>query len=160
MDALKRLFGEKGPIKKIGVVGMGYVGIPSAMLFADSKAFDLVLGFQRDSPSSGHKIAMLNHGESPFKGEEPGLEELIRSVVAAGKFRCTSDFSLLQEADAITIAIQTPFLNPDDLEPDLSALSEGLRAVGQNLSPGALVVIESTITPGTTSGMARQLLEK
>lgn len=160
MEALKRLLDKKGPIKKIGVVGMGYVGIPSAMLFADSKAFDLVLGFQRDSPSSGYKIDMLNRGESPLKGEEPGLEGLIQKVVAARKFRCTADFSRLREVDAVTVAIQTPFLNPDDLEPDLGALSEGLQAVGQNISPGTLVVIESTITPGTTQGMARQLLEK
>jgi UDP-N-acetyl-D-mannosaminuronic acid dehydrogenase len=160
MDKLKRLLDKKGPIKKIGVVGMGYVGIPSAMLFADSRTFDHVWGFQRDSRSSGYKIDMLNHGESPLKGEEPGLEALIKKVVAAGNFQCTSDFSLINTVDAVTIAIQTPFLNPDDLEPDLNALSDGLRMVGKNIAPGTLVVIESTVTPGTTCGMARQLLEQ
>ena len=55
-------------------------------LFADSPEFDFVYGFQRDSPSSGYKIAMLNRGESPLKGEEPGLEDLLKKVVAAKKF--------------------------------------------------------------------------
>ena len=56
------------------------------------RVFDFVYGFQRDSASSGYKIAMLNRGESPLKGEEPGLEDLLKKVVAAGKFSCTSDF--------------------------------------------------------------------
>jgi UDP-N-acetyl-D-mannosaminuronic acid dehydrogenase len=65
---LDTLFLKRGPIKKIGVIGMGYVGIPAAALFADSPRFERVYGFQRDSPSSGYKIAMLNRGESPLKG--------------------------------------------------------------------------------------------
>jgi UDP-N-acetyl-D-mannosaminuronic acid dehydrogenase len=150
---------KRGPIKKIGVIGMGYVGIPAAALFADSPVFDGVLGFQRDSPSSGYKIAMLNRGESPLKGEEPGLEELLQKVTAAGKFSCTSDFSRIRELDAVTLSIQTPFLNKEDLLPDFSALMEGIRHVGKNLTPGMLVVLESTITPGTTTGIAREALE-
>ena len=151
---------KRGPIKKIGVLGMGYVGIPAGALFADAPQFDRVYGFQRDSPSSGYKIAMLNRGESPLKGEEPGLEELLAKVVAAGKFSCTSDFSKIRELDAVTLSIQTPFLNKEDLLPDFSALFEGIRNVGRNLRPGMLVVLESTITPGTTTGVARELLEK
>ena len=157
---LETLLLKRGPIKKIGVIGMGYVGIPAAALFADSPAFEQVFGFQRDSPSSGYKIAMLNRGESPLKGEEPGLEELLKKVVEAGKFRCTSDFSKIAELDAVTLSIQTPFLNKEDLLPDFSALKEGIRHVGKYLKPGMLVVLESTITPGTTVGMARELLEK
>jgi UDP-N-acetyl-D-mannosaminuronic acid dehydrogenase len=157
---LTSLIRKRGPIKKIGVIGMGYVGIPAAALFADSPQFDHVYGFQRDSPSSGYKIAMLNRGESPLKGEEPGLDELLRNVVAAKKFQCTSDFSKIKNLDAVTLSIQTPFLNKDDLLPDFSALKEGIRQVGHNLQPGMLVVLESTITPGTTEGMARELLEQ
>ncbi len=151
---------EKGPIKKIGVIGMGYVGIPAAALFADSDKFDLVLGFQRDSPSSGHKIEMINNGESPLKGEEPGLEELLKRVVNSGKFQCTADFSRIAELDAVTLAIQTPFANPKALEPDFGALKEGIRNVGRYLKPGMLVVLESTITPGTTDTMAKEILEE
>jgi UDP-N-acetyl-D-mannosaminuronic acid dehydrogenase len=157
---LDELIRKRGPIKKIGVLGMGYVGIPAAALFADSPAFDFVYGFQRDSSSSGYKIAMLNRGESPLKGEEPGLEELLQKVTAAQKFVCTSDFSKIAELDAVTLSIQTPFLNKEDLLPDFSALMEGIKNVGFYLKPGMLVVLESTITPGTTVGIARELLEK
>jgi UDP-N-acetyl-D-mannosaminuronic acid dehydrogenase len=156
---LETLLHKRGPIKKIGVIGMGYVGIPAAALFADSRQFDHVYGFQRDSPSSGYKIAMLNRGECPLKGEEPGLEELLTKVVTEGKFQCTSDFSKIASLDAVTLSIQTPFLNKEDLLPDFSALVEGIRHVGRYLKPGMLVVLESTITPGTTAGMAREILE-
>lgn len=159
-NKLQSLLAKKGPIKKIGVVGMGYVGIPAAVLFADADEFDLVLGFQRASRTSGYKIDMLNRGESPLKGNEPGLEELIKKVVVAGKFKCISDFSMISGLDAVTLAIQTPFANPKDLEPDFSALNDGIRNVGRYLRPGMLVVLESTITPGTTDGMARQILEE
>jgi UDP-N-acetyl-D-mannosaminuronic acid dehydrogenase len=157
LDALIR---KRGPIKKIGVLGMGYVGIPAAALFADSPLFDFVYGFQRDSPSSGYKIAMLNRGESPLKGEEPGLEALLKKVVSKKKFACTSDFAKIAELDAVTLSIQTPFLNKEDLLPDFSALQDGIRHVGRYLNPGMLVVLESTVTPGTTITLARELLEK
>ena len=157
---LEHILQEKGPIARVGVVGMGYVGIPSAVLFAGSGAFREVIGFQRDSPSSGYKIGMLNRGESPLKGEEPDLGEMLARVVAQGTFRCTSDFSLIRDSDAVTLAIQTPFRDPADLIPDSTPLHEGLASVGRNLSQGTLVVIESTVTPGTTGGAARRILER
>lgn len=157
---LSEIIKKRGPIRKIGVLGMGYVGIPAAALFADAPQFETVYGFQRDSKSSGYKIAMLNRGECPLKGVEPGLDDLLKKVVAAGKFSCTSDFSKIRELDAVTLSIQTPFLNKEDLLPDFSALFEGVRNVGRNLTPGMLVVLESTITPGTTSGVAREILEQ
>ena len=156
---LKELIKKRGPIKKVGVIGMGYVGIPAAALFADSPKFQKVYGFQRDSSSSGYKIAILNRGESPLKGVEPGLEDLLKRVVAQKKFECTSDFSKIARLDAVTLAIQTPFLNKDDLLPDFSALEDGIRQVGRHLQPGMLVVLESTVTPGTTTGLAREILE-
>jgi UDP-N-acetyl-D-mannosaminuronic acid dehydrogenase len=159
-EKLQNILKEKGPIKNIGVLGMGYVGIPAAALFADIDGFDKVLGFQRNSTSSGYKIDMINRGESPLKGEEPGLEELLKKVTDAGKFECTSDFSRISDMDAVTLAIQTPFANAKDLEPDFGALIEGIRNVGKYLRPGMLVVLESTITPGTTVGMAREILEE
>lgn len=156
---LGALIAKRGPIRKIGVIGMGYVGIPAAALFADSPNFEKVYGFQRDSPSSGYKIAMLNRGESPLKGEEPGLDELLKKVVGKKKFECTSDFLKIAELDAVALSIQTPFLNKDDLLPDFSALKDGLMQAGRYLTKGMLVVLESTITPGTTTGFAREILE-
>lgn len=161
MDTREQELSDKQePIRKIGVIGMGYVGIPSAALFADVPEYTRVYGFQRESPTSGYKIAMLNRGENPLKGEEPGLEELIKKVVASGKFSCTSDFSIISDLDAVTLTIQTPFLDPKDLIPDFSALSDGIRMAGMHIREGALVVLESTVTPGTTAGMAKDLLEK
>jgi UDP-N-acetyl-D-mannosaminuronic acid dehydrogenase len=150
----------KGPIRRVGVVGMGYVGIPSAVLFAHSGAFREVVGFQRDSPGSGYKIGMLNRGENPLKGEEPDLGEMLAKVALEGTFRCTPDFSHVSLMDAVTLAIQTPFRNPADLVPDFGPLHEGLEAVGKHLSQGTLVVVESTVTPGTTGGAARRILEE
>jgi UDP-N-acetyl-D-mannosaminuronic acid dehydrogenase len=160
MKGLEGVPAAKGPMERVGVVGMGYVGIPSAVLFADSGAFLAVTGFQRDSPGSGYKIGMLNRGENPLKGVEPDLGEMLMRVVEAGIFRCTSDFSLISEMDAVTIAIQTPFRNPADLVPDFTPLHAGLVSVGKHLSRGTLVVIESTVTPGTTGGIARRILEE
>ena len=157
--SLEHLIEERGPIRTVGVVGMGYVGIPSAVLFADVVAIDHVYGFQRDSPASGHKIAMLNRGENPLVGDEPDLGDLLRSVVSAGKFSCTQDFSLVSSCDAVTLAIQTPFSDPKDLLPDFTPLLKGLASVGKYLKRGMLVVLESTITPGTTQGIAREILE-
>jgi UDP-N-acetyl-D-mannosaminuronic acid dehydrogenase len=157
---LESLFQKRGPIKRIGVVGMGYVGIPAAALFAASPQFDVVYGFQRNSPSSGYKIDALNRGESPMKGEEPGLSSLLKQVVSLKKFSCTSDFSRIADLDAVTVAVQTPFLNKDDLLPDFSALKEGISQVGRHISFGTLIVLESTVTPGTTEGFARTILEQ
>lgn len=159
-DKLSQLIKARGPIKKAGVIGMGYVGIPAAMLMANVPTIEKVYGFQRASKSSGYKVDMLNRGECPLKGIEPGLDDLIRKVVSEGKFECTSDFAKIGELDAICLAIQTPFANPKDLIPDFGALIDGIKNVGTYLKPGMLVVLESTITPGTTAIMAREILEK
>ncbi len=159
-DKLVQLIKSRGPIRKAGVIGMGYVGIPAAMLMANVPTIEKVYGFQRASKSSGYKIEMLNRGECPLKGIEPGLDDLVKKVVTEGKFECTSDFSKISELDAICLAIQTPFKDPKDLIPDFGALIDGIKNVGTQLKPGMLVVLESTITPGTTAVMAREILEK
>jgi len=159
-NRLASLIRDRGPIRTIGVVGMGYVGIPSAVLFAHSPDYRYVYGFQRASPTSGYKIGMLNRGKSPLKGTEPDLPELLREVVRAKKFCCTSDFLKIAECDAVTLAIQTPFANPEDLIADFSALFDGIRQVGRHITEGALVVLESTVTPGTTVGAAQQILQE
>nr|WP_319540016.1 nucleotide sugar dehydrogenase [uncultured Methanospirillum sp.] len=159
-EYLQKVIAQRGPIRTIGVIGMGYVGIPAALLFANVPSVKMVYGLQRNSLSSGYKISMLNAGELPLKGEEPNLPGLLKEVIAAKKFRCTDDFSLIRSCDAVTIAIQTPFLNPQDLIPDFSALEEGIRRAGRYLTKGILVVLESTITPGTTIGIVQKILEE
>src|SRR5512139_1404865 len=115
---LKTVLRQRGPIKKIGVLGMGYVGVPAAIVFAACPVFDFVWGFQRDSASSGYKIGLLNSGESPFSLSEPSLNPLLSQVVRARRFRCTSDFSKISEVDAITIAVETGFLDPERMIDD------------------------------------------
>jgi len=62
-ERMRSVIDARGPIRIIGVVGMGYVGVPAAALFADATEFESVLGFQRNSASSGYKVDMLNRGE-------------------------------------------------------------------------------------------------
>lgn len=139
---------------------MGYVGIPAAALFADSPTTEFVWGIQRNSAASGYKIDWLNRGQSPLVGKEPGLQRLLLKVVKSNKFLCTSDPDKLRDADAVIIAVETGFSDGEKLIPDNSALEEALRSAGKHLSPGSLVIIESTVTPGTTEGLARQILER
>ena len=144
--------------KKIAVVGMGYVGIPAAALLADVPGLD-VTGIQRRSQRSGWKIDVLNAGRSPIEGDEPGLNELIAKVVEKGTFRVTDDFSVLKEMDAILIDVQTPTDNADHT-PSYLSLKEVSRRVGEHLKKGALVIIESTVAPGTTQHVVQPILER
>lgn len=82
--------------RNIVVIGMGYVGIPCAALFADVPGFQ-VTGVQRRSERSGWKIDCLNSGNSPFEGDEPALAELIHRVgVEKGTFHVTDDYSVCE----------------------------------------------------------------
>ena len=141
----------------IVVIGMGYVGIPCAALLADVPGFQ-VTGVQRRSERSGWKIECLNAGKCPFEGDEPGLAELIhRVVIEKGTFRVTDDYSVCRQADVVLIDVQTPV----DVHhiPHYESLRVVSEQVGQYLQPGALVVIESTVAPGTTQSIVQPILE-
>lgn len=143
-------------MKKIVVIGMGYVGIPAAALFADVEGFNVV-GIQRRSQRSGWKIDQLNKGENPIGGDEPGLSELIAKVVEKGSFRVTEDYSECKDADAILIDVQTP--TDDTGVPHYESLKDVSKQVGNYMRKGALVVIESTVAPGTTTNIVKPILE-
>lgn len=144
--------------RKIAVIGMGYVGIPAAALLADVPGFD-VTGIQRRSQRSGWKIEVLNSGRSPIKGDEPGLDKLLARVVKKGTFRVTDDFSALRNMDTILIDVQTP-ADSADHTPSYLSLKEVCRRVGQYVKKGALIIIESTVAPGTTQNVAQPILER
>ena len=144
-------------MKKIVVIGMGYVGIPAAALFADVEGCRVV-GIQRRSKRSGWKIDWLNNGKSPIGGEEPGLSELIEKVVNKGAFRVTDDFSECKDADVILIDVQTP--TDEDGIPHYESLKEVSKKVGRYIKENALVVIESTVAPGTTENVVKPILEQ
>jgi UDP-N-acetyl-D-mannosaminuronic acid dehydrogenase len=139
--------------KSIVVVGMGYVGIPVAVTFAE-KGYN-VIGINRSKP----KVDMINSGECPLKGNEPDLEELLKKSVDEGRLSATQDFSVCKDAQAVLIAVQTPF-DKETMQPKYIALKSALTEVGKNLSKGTLVVIESTIAPTTMEKVAKPILEK
>lgn len=144
-------------LEKIVVIGMGYVGIPAAALFADVDGIT-VTGVQRRSPRSGWKIDHLNEGKCPIGGDEPGLAELIEKVVKNKKFSVTDDYSVCQSADAILIDVQTPVAT--DHEPKYESLREVCSKIGPYLKQEVLVVIESTVAPGTTEYIVKPILEE
>jgi len=143
--------------KKIVVIGMGYVGIPAAALFADVEGFSVV-GIQRRSKRSGWRIDWLNDGKNPIGGDEPGLSDLIQKVVKKGTFRVTDDFSECSDADAILIDVQTP--TDEKGIPHYESLKEVSKQVGNHMGKDVLVIIESTVAPGTTENIVKPILEE
>jgi UDP-N-acetyl-D-mannosaminuronic acid dehydrogenase len=126
----------------VAVIGLGYVGLPVACMLANS-GFQ-VTGIDIDA----ERIATINRGETPIGGEEPGIADLIASVVGAGRLRTTTDYAALRTAEVIIICVDTP-VDEDTHLPSYRALRSVLAQLGSVLAPGALVIIESTIAPGT-----------
>ena len=136
---------------RLVVIGLGYVGLPVAASFARA-GFD-VTGLDVNA----EKTAIINRGDCPIEGKEPGLAELVAEVVAAGRLRATDDYAVCREADVVLIAVETPI---DSIhQPRYSALRAALRSLEPHLKPGALVIIESTIAPGTMERLVRPILE-
>ena len=144
-------------VMHIVVVGMGYVGIPCAALLADVEGIQ-VTGLQRKSKRSGWKIDVLNSGKSPFEGDEPGLNELIAKVVAKGTFKVTDDIDVLKDADIILIDVQTP--TDAQNMPQYVSLREVSKNIGMRIKKGVLVIVESTVAPGTTEHIVQEIIEK
>ncbi|WP_165068652.1 nucleotide sugar dehydrogenase [Paludisphaera rhizosphaerae] len=131
---------------KVGVIGLGYVGLPLARAFVEKGV--PVLGFDVDPA----KIARLREGQS-YIGHIDG--EVVRSMRAKG-FDATADFGRLDEPDAILICVPTPLT--DSRDPDLSYVVQSTRAIAAKLRPGQLVVLESTTYPGTTRDVVLPIL--
>jgi UDP-N-acetyl-D-mannosaminuronic acid dehydrogenase len=136
----------------VGVIGLGYVGLPVACAFAE-KGFG-VIGVELQ----GDRVALINDGRNPIAGDEPGLAELLAEVVNNGCLRATTDYSELAAADVILIDVETPV--DDDHRPRYAALKSACRSLGLVMKRGALVIVESTIAPGTMDGVVRPLLEE
>lgn len=147
--------------KKLVVIGMGYVGIPAAALFADVGKYDVV-GIQRRSARSGWKIDHINSGKNPIGGNEPGLAELIERVVLEKKnFRVSDDYSEIRDADYILIDVQTP--TDETHAPRYLSLKDVSGLTGKYLRESdkrPLIVIESTVAPGTTNNIVLPILEQ
>ncbi len=133
---------------RVGVIGLGYVGLPLVELFV-SKGFP-VLGFDIDPT----KVEKLRAGQSYIGHISP---QRIAALRETGRFDATTDFARLGEVDAILICVPTP-LGPHR-EPDLTAVTQTGRAIGHHLRKGQIVVLESTTYPGTTRDLLRPELE-
>lgn len=127
---------------RLGVIGLGYVGTPVAALFAGS-GLD-VTGIDLDPD----KAAAVDAGRVPFAGEEPGLAPMLAAQAAAGRLHASTDYDALRGVDAVIVAVETP-VDPQDHRPRYTALRGALASLGPRLRPGALVVVESTLAPGT-----------
>ncbi len=124
---------------RVGVLGLGYVGLPLAVEFARA-GFD-VTGI--DVQQS--KVDLFNSGHSYIKDVKDGVfEPLVRS----GKLRATTDFSVIRELDTIDICVPTPLRKTKD--PDMSYVISATDAIAEYIHPGLLVMLESTTYPGTT----------
>jgi UDP-N-acetyl-D-glucosamine dehydrogenase len=124
---------------KVGVVGLGYVGLPLAVEFA-SAGFS-VLGFE----VSAEKAKSLMAGRS-YVGDVP--DELVAASVKAGRLEATLDYGRLSEVDAILICVPTPLGKTGD--PDVSYIMSVTDSIGRSIHEGQLIVLESTTYPGTT----------
>ncbi len=138
-----------GKTARIGVIGLGYVGLPLARA-ACAKGFQ-VIGFDIDPA----KVDLLNAGGSYIKQIEPAV---IADMIGGGRFTATADFDRLAVADAILVCVPTPL--GKHREPDLSFIERTAEAITPRLRPGHLVVLESTTYPGTTREVMRPILER
>jgi len=141
----------------IVVIGMGYVGIPMAVLLADVDDF-YVTGIQRKSQRSGWKIDWLNQGKNPYKGDEPGLDELIEKVVRNEKFKVTDKYDVVNDADYVLIDVQTPV--DDQKIPRYASLLDVSHKIAKRMKKGVTIILESTVAPGTTDNVVQAILEE
>lgn len=138
---------------QIAICGLGYVGLPVALLFA--RAGFKVFGVDRDE----EKVAKINRGQNTIEGKEPGLRELTRQVYKSGNLEATTDPSVYKNADIILVAVETP-VEDESHEPAYVALRGALKDIGQNMKKGALVIVESTIAPKTMENVVKPILEQ
>lgn len=127
------------PVTKIAVIGQGYVGLPIAILAA-SAGFD-VIGLDNDL----ERVQKLNSGSSEIEGVS---DADLMSLLKLNKYLASSDYGLLADVEIILICVPTP-LGKGGL-PDLAILHQTVREIAKNISAGTLVILESSVAPGTT----------
>ena len=137
---------------RLTVIGLGYVGLPVACSFAKA-GFDVRgIDIQQD------RIDKINAGISPIEGNEPGLAELLAEVIKAGELSASANYDLLRDRDVVLISVETPVDAMN--KPRYEALRASLKSLGKALKAGALVIVESTIAPGTMDKLVAPLLEE
>jgi UDP-N-acetyl-D-glucosamine dehydrogenase len=134
---------------RVGVVGLGYVGLPLAVEFAEA-GFS-VAGIDIDA----RKVADLNRGESYIQDVPTAV---LKRLVESGKLRATADFAAVASLDTINIAVPTPLRKTKD--PDMSYIVNACQEIAKHIHPGVLLILESTTYPGTTDELMLPMFEK
>ncbi|MCD6355833.1 MAG: nucleotide sugar dehydrogenase [Anaerolineaceae bacterium] len=137
---------------KLAVIGLGYVGLPIAALFAEKGFHVTGVDVKKD------RIQLINSGISPIEGKEPGLSELVGKVVKSGFLTATCDYQDIRTADIIFINVETP-VNQDHI-PEYKALRAAVKSLSNVLKQGSLVIIESTVMPGTMQDVVLPIIEQ
>ncbi len=153
------------------VMGVGFVGAVMAAVIADTtdeqgRPTKFVIGMQRPSTRSYWKIPYLNRGQAPLKAEDPEVDRCIRRCVLDKK-TLTASFSYhaLSLADVVVVDVQCDFSKAHlagvkDGSVEMGALEESLRIIGQRIKPETLVLIETTVPPGTTEYVAYPIIKR
>ena len=134
---------------RVGIVGLGYVGLPLAVEFARAGFHVTGIDVLED------KVSAINAGDSYIQDIEDGVLE---TVVESGHLRATTDFSVIAELDTVNICVPTPLRKTKD--PDMSFIVEAARQIAMYAHPGLLVILESTTYPGTTEELLLPMLER
>ena len=153
------------------VMGLGFVGAVMAAVVADASdekgnPRKFVIGMQRPSTRSFWKIPLLNRGVSPVSSEDPEVPLLIDRCVNEKKtLVATFTYDALKFADVVVVDVQCDYLkeslgNVRDGRADMDALEESLEIIGQHIGPETLVLIETTVAPGTTEQIAYPIIKK
>src|SRR5262245_34176294 len=134
-----------GPLAVVG--GCGHVGLPLGLAFARK-------GFQVDLVDTcAERVAEVNAGRMPF--HEDDAEPLLAEMTRAGRLKATTDQAVLEDADAVIVTIGTPV--DEYLDPSVVAFDRSLEELLKRVRPGQLLVLRSTVFPGVTDRLARQL---
>jgi len=154
------------------VMGLGFVGAVMAAVVADSadpntgEPGKFVIGMQRPSTRSYWKIPLFNKGVSPVKAEDPAVEELIKRCVAEkGTLTATFSYDALKLADVLVLDVQCDFVKEElgnlySGYVEMGAIEESFKVIGELINPGCLVLIETTVPPGTTEYIAYPIIKR
>ena len=173
LDRLEQLVEVARADKKeiVVVMGVGFVGAVMGAIVADTtdrkgRPSKFVIGCQRPSTRSYWKIPLLNRGESPVKAEDPEVDPMIaRCVKEAKTLTATFNSDCLSLADVVVVDVQCDYTkhhlgNMRTGEAEMAALEATMRTIGQKIPPKCLVLIETTVAPGTTEFVAWPILKK
>lgn len=168
----KRVKQERVKGREIVVVmGVGFVGAVMAAIVADTvdkkgKSSKFVIGMQRPSARSFWKIPLLNRGVSPVKAEDPEVDPMIaRCVLEKKTLMATYTYDVLKLADVVVVDVQCDYVkeelgNVRAGQTDMAALEASLGVIAEHIPPEALVLIETTVAPGTTEQVAYPIMKK